>query len=105
MRNRTMALVGPFAAATVLLLAPTAAADPPPPEFGRSNMGLCSSFLGQLDAPPGVSNVRALVNHLILESPPGTFEVETPGELYRIRAKQHVNGPPALECLPRPSTA
>lgn len=102
--KRTAAVVFAAAVATVALGTPSASADQPPPEFGRSNMGLCSSFLAQLDPPPGGSNVRALVNHLIIDAPPGTFEVDTPGELYRVRAKQHVNGPAPLECLKRPGT-
>lgn len=99
--KRTVAVAVATAAAVVVLGAPGASAEPPPPEFGRSNMGLCSSFLAQLDVP-GAGNVRALVNHLITESPPGTLEVDTPGELYRVRAKQHVNGPAPIECLERP---
>jgi hypothetical protein len=100
--KRTAAVAVAIAATAVLLLAvPSASADQPPPEFGRSNMGLCSSFLAQLEPPPGESNVRAFVNHLITQSPPGTFEVDSPGELYRVRAKQHINGPAPLECLQR----
>jgi hypothetical protein len=99
--KRTAAVAIATAAAALLLAAPSASAEQPPPEFGRSNMGLCSSFLAQLDPPPGESNVRALINHLITQSPPGTFEVDTPGELYRVRAKQHINGPAPLECLQR----
>lgn len=81
--------------------ASAASADQPTDDFGRSNMGLCSAFLAHLESPDGASNVRALVNHLIQNAPPGTFEVTTPGELYRVRAKQHVNAPAPLECLQR----
>lgn len=56
-----------------------------------SNMGLCSAFLGQL-------GVRDFVNHLILS---GAFEVDTPGELYRIRAREHPGRPAEVECLAR----
>jgi hypothetical protein len=95
-------IVAAVAGVAILWGAPGASAQQPPPDFGRSNMGLCSSFLAQLEPPPGASNVRALVNHLITQAPPGTFEVDTPGELYRVRAKQHVNGPAPQECLERP---
>jgi len=77
------------------------AAAAPAEDFSKSNMGLCSAFLAQLDPPPGSENVRALVNHLIIHAPPGTFEVRSPGELYRIRAKQHVNASAPQECLQR----
>ena len=43
--KRTAAVVIVTAAAALLLAAPSASGDQPPPEFGRSNMGLCSSFL------------------------------------------------------------
>jgi hypothetical protein len=56
-----------------------------------SNMGLCSAFLGQL-------GVRDMVNHLIKS---GLFEVDTPGELYRIRAREHPGRPAEVECLAR----
>jgi hypothetical protein len=56
-----------------------------------SNMGLCSAFLGQL-------GVRDFVNHLIKS---GVFEVDTPGELYRIRAREHPGRPAEVECLAR----
>lgn len=57
-------------------------------------MGMCSAFLASL-------GVRDDVNHLIQENP-GLFDgAEHPGELYSVRAKQHVNQPPPLECLAR----
>jgi hypothetical protein len=70
-----------------------AASDPGDTPAGPvvSNMGLCSAFLGQLGA-------RDLVNQLILT---GAFEVDTPGELYRIRAREHPGRPAELECLAR----
>ena len=86
---------------TAVIAALPAAADAPAEEFGKSNMGLCSAFLAQLEPPPGSGNVRALVNHLIIHAPPGTFEVNSPGELYRVRAKQHINAPAPQECLQR----
>lgn len=62
-----------------------------------SNMGLCSSFLGQL-------GVRSDVNHLLKELgpflPDGPFN--SPGELYRIRASQHPNASAEEECVQRP---
>ena len=60
---------------------------------GRSNMGLCSSYLGQLQ-------VRDDVNALIREFG-GVLGISSPGELYSVRAKQHENGPAAQECSPR----
>ncbi|MEO6651278.1 MAG: hypothetical protein ABIP17_01305 [Ilumatobacteraceae bacterium] len=61
-----------------------------------SNMGLCSPFLAKL-------GFRADVNHLIREIgaflPDGPFS--SPGELYRIRAREHPNAPAAAECLQR----
>ena len=57
-------------------------------------MGMCSAFLAHL-------GVRADINHLIQENP-GAFDgAQSPGELYRVRAKQHENLPPPLECHKR----
>lgn len=84
---------------TALMLAPLATASGPAPgqepyEAGASNMGMCSAFLASL-------GVRDDVNHLIQENP-GLFDgAQSPGELYRVRAKQHENLPPPLECLKR----
>jgi hypothetical protein len=85
--------------AAALLLTPVAAATPPAPgqkpyEAGASNMGMCSAFLASL-------GVRDDINHLIQENP-GLFDgAQSPGELYRVRAQQHENLPPPLECLKR----
>jgi hypothetical protein len=101
MRWLTRVTLGAALVVGPVLVAPAAWADAPPSDFGRSNMGLCSPFLAQLPPPAGGGTVRALINHLILTAPEGTYEVETPGELYRVRAKQHVNDPAPLECLKR----
>ncbi len=66
---------------------------------GGSNLGECSAYLGQLDAP-GVANVRADVNHTIKKFGP-LLGLSSPGALYSVRAKQDVNLAPAQECLPR----
>ena len=91
-------LVGLTVAAVGVLPAgaPLAQPDGGPGQAHVSNMGLCSAFLAQIGA-------RADVNHLIKEIgpflPDGPFD--SPGELYRIRARQHPNAPAAQECLPR----
>jgi hypothetical protein len=77
----------------------TAAAAAPPSH--ASNMGVCSSYLAQLDVP-GAGNIRASVNHVIkavgpLLDPP----LSSPGDLYKVRAHQHVNADPVQECTPR----
>ena len=98
MHVRTL-LVGAVAAAAVLCgAAPAWAGAAAPGHDGPSNMGVCSPYLASLPAPSGTGNVRSLVNHLVLS---GAFGVDTPGELYRVRAKQHVNAPPEIECAPR----
>jgi hypothetical protein len=84
--------------AAVLLPVGVAHADPDggPAQSRVSNMGLCSAFLAHLGA-------RAEVNHLIREIgpylPDGPFD--SPGELYRIRAREHPDAPAAVECLAR----
>jgi hypothetical protein len=78
--------------------APASADALPPGHHGPSNLGVCSPYLASLPSPTGAGNVRSLVNHLVRS---GAFEVDTPGELYRIRAQQHVNAAPEVECLPR----
>lgn len=62
-----------------------------------SNMGLCSAYLGQLGAR---AQVNALVRKLGPFLPDGPFD--SPGELYRIRARQHPNSTAELECEQRP---
>ncbi len=64
-----------------------------------SNMGLCSSYLAQLEVP-GQGNIRADVNHVIKKYGP-FLGLSSPGDLYKVRAKQHVNGPAPQECTPR----
>ncbi len=59
------------------------------PPLHASNMGVCSSFLGQ-------QQVRDDVNHLVKAK-----GYENPGEIYKVRARQHENLPPEQECLPR----
>lgn len=94
-----MRLISSIAAGVAALgLAGVAGAEPPAPgerptEAGASNMGICSSYLGQ-------TGHRAAVNHLILEFGP-VLGVESPGELYRQRAKERNEGTPEEECLPR----
>ena len=78
--------------------APAAHAEVP---STASNMGFCSAYLAQLDVPAS-GNVRAEVNHVIKEfggvlDPP----LASPGDLYKVRSHQHVNGPVAEECTPR----
>ncbi|MDQ3822080.1 MAG: hypothetical protein M3321_02430 [Actinomycetota bacterium] len=71
------------------VLAGPAAAD----NDGRSNMGLCSSYLGHLQ-------VRDDVNAIIRELG-DRLGIASPGELYSVRARQHENGPAEQECSPR----
>ncbi len=67
--------------------------------YGPSNLGVCSPYLAGLPDPLGeFGNVRPRINALIRT---GVFEVETVGELYSVRARQHRNLPPAQECLKR----
>lgn len=74
-----------------------------------SNMGLCSPFLAGLPSPVDPitgerlgGNARSGVNQLIIRygdlQPDG---LSNPGELYRIRAREHPSTPPEQECLPR----
>ncbi len=73
-----------------------AAPDGGPAQPVVSNMGLCSAFLAQ-------AGVRADVNHLIREFgaflPDGPYL--SPGELYRIRAREHPDASAAEECVQR----
>jgi hypothetical protein len=68
-------------------------------EHGGSNLGECSAYLGQL-AVPGVTNVRAEVNHVIQQYG-DVLGIASPGALYSVRAQQQVNLQPAQECMPR----
>jgi hypothetical protein len=88
-----------FAVAVVAVMAlvgSTASAEVP---STASNMGVCSSYLAQLDVP-GQGNIRAEVNHVIVQYG-DVLGLTSPGDLYKVRARQHVNGPPAEECTPR----
>ena len=75
-----------------------AAADPQPGtvvfEAGGSNMGMCSAYLG------ATLGVRDDVNRQIREMG-DLLGISSPGELYKVRARQPVVLPPELECLPR----
>jgi hypothetical protein len=62
-------------------------------EAGGSNMGECSSFLGGMQ-------VRDDVNHIIKDNG-DVLGISSPGELFRVRARQQENLPPAQECLQR----
>jgi hypothetical protein len=83
-------------------------ADGHPSAGHRSNLGLCSPFLASLDAPVVAGdrlggNARSGVNLLIKAM--GSLlpdQLDSPGELYRIRAHEHPDAPAAAECLPRP---
>ena len=95
---RRMMRVGLCCVAITVLPAGIVHADPDggPAVPVVSNMGLCSPFLAK-------AGVRADVNHLIREIgpflPDGPYN--SPGELYRIRAREHPNAPAAAECLQR----
>lgn len=91
-----------------LLTAGQAHAEPAPGI--RSNMGLCSSYLAGLPAPvfppagtdPLGGNARSGINLILkdyghlLDDRPGS-----PGELYRVRARQHPTAPAEVECQQR----
>jgi hypothetical protein len=74
----------------------------------RSNLGLCSPYLAGLDAPVFAGetlggNARSGVNLLIkLIGPMLPDQLNSPGELYRIRAHEHPTDSAQDECLPRP---
>src|SRR3712207_8460894 len=63
-------------------------------EAGGSNMGMCSAYLG------ATLGVRDDVNQQIRLFG-DALGISSPGELYRVRARQPVTLPPELECLPR----
>ena len=77
--------------ATLALGGSTALADVP---STASNMGLCSSYLGQMQ-------VRDDVNHTI-KNFGDVLGLDSPGALFSVRAHQHVNGTPEDECQRRP---
>ena len=91
------------------LLAGPAQAAPEAPPGTPSNMGLCSPFLAGLPSPVDPvtgeflgGNARSGVNQLIIrygELQPDALS--NPGELYRVRAREHPVAPAEQECLPR----
>ncbi len=91
------------------LLAGPAQAAPEAPAGTPSNMGLCSPFLAGLPAPVDPvtgevlgGNARSGVNQLIVrygELQPDALS--NPGELYKVRAREHPLAPAEQECLPR----
>jgi len=66
---------------------------------GGSNLGECSSYLGQLDVPDA-GNIRAEVNHAIQQFG-AELGIASPGALYSVRARQDSSLAPVQECLPR----
>jgi hypothetical protein len=62
-------------------------------QAGATNMGVCSAFLGTAGVRDDVN--RAIRHH------GDRLGVQSPGELFRVRARQDVTVPPAQECLPR----
>lgn len=92
-----------------LTVAGPAWAAPSAPPGTPSNMGLCSPFLAGLPAPLDPvtgdtlgGNARSGVNQLIVrygELQPDALS--SPGELYRVRAREHPSAPAEQECLPR----
>ena len=101
-RRAAVVVVG--AVVTVSALPGSAGAEPADPgdtpaRAVVSNMGLCSAYLGH-------RGVRSDVNHLVREFgpflPDGPFD--SPGELYRIRARQHPDATAETECVQRPPT-
>jgi hypothetical protein len=105
---RSARLLLPFA----LLVGALGAAGPAQAEplpGTQSNMGLCSPFLAGLPSPIDPitgealgGNARSGVNQLIIrygELQPDALS--NPGELYKIRARQHPSAPAEAECLPR----
>ena len=95
-RRRALVLLCGVALGSSPIATIHAAPDGGPAQPVVSNMGLCSAFLAQ-------AGVRADVNHLIREFgpflPDGPYE--SPGELYRIRAREHPDASAAEECLER----
>jgi len=92
----------PIALGIAAALVPTSAASAAPDrepgtvvfEAGGSNMGMCSAYLG------ATLKVRDDVNRQIIEFG-DALGISSPGELYKVRARQPVVLPPELECLPR----
>ena len=106
--DRPARLLSPFIVLVgALAVAGPAQAEPLPGT--QSNLGLCSPFLARLPSPvdpitgePLGGNARSGVNQLIIrygELQPDALS--SPGELYRIRAREHPSAPAEQECLPR----
>jgi hypothetical protein len=85
-------LVGALITVGSLVLGGSAASADVPST--ASNMGLCSSYLGQMQ-------VRDDVNQTIKDFG-DVLGLDSPGALYSVRAHQHVNGTPQEECQRRP---
>ena len=105
---RSARLLSPFVVLVgALAVAGPAQAEPLPGT--QSNLGLCSPFLAGLPSPvdpitgkPFGGNARSGVNQLIIrygELQPDALS--SPGELYKIRAREHPSAPAEQECLPR----
>lgn len=106
--DRPARLLSPFIVLVgALAVAGPAQAEPLPGT--QSNLGLCSPFLAGLPSPvdpitgePLGGNARSGVNQLIIrygELQPDALS--SPGELYKIRAREHPSAPAEQECLPR----
>lgn len=108
MPARSARLLSPF----IFLVGAFGVAGPAlaePPSGTQSNMGLCSPFLAGMpslvDPVTGEllgGNARSGVNQLIIrygELQPDALS--NPGELYKIRAREHPTAPAEQECLPR----
>lgn len=95
----------------VALAGPAGAAPADGPVGARSNMGLCSPYLASLAAPADPltgetlgGNARSGVNLLIKEIGPLLPDhLQSPGQLYRVRAQEHPADSAQAECLPRPA--
>ena len=99
-RRRKLLVGAACLTASVMVSVGPVGAGPPddsPASGHRSNMGLCSPFLGR-------AGVRPMVNELVRQF--GAFLPDGPydnvGELYRIRAKQKPTAPAVEECTARP---
>ncbi len=110
LRRALVLLVTPCALGA-LAAVPAAADGNGPPPGAPSNMGLCSPYLAGLDAPRSPidrevlgGNARSGVNLLIKQIGPSLpDQLQSPGELYRIRAREHPTDGAQQECLPRPT--
>lgn len=106
--DRPARLLSPFIVLVgALAVAGPAQAEPLPGT--QSNLGLCSPFLSGLPSPvdpvtgePLGGNARSGVNQLIIRyGEPQPDALSSPGELYKIRAREHPSAPAEQECLPR----